>query len=316
MFAASNGTSVYAGGGFDELGNVHNDLVRYDPMGNFCWTSLAPSLDQHYASQAVYFKGKIYNIGGLDSANNPTNTTRIYDISTDSWTTGAPMPSTLSDMATVLWNGIVYIAGGYNGTDDVNTLYAYDIAADTWTTLAPMPQAMDSPGFGAINGKLYIASGYAGQGELNTLYIYDVATNMWTTGANTPQTAGSCGSAVVNGQMYLFGGSFPPVSTTQIYDPPSNTWNTGPNMNVSRFLFYGTTMGDDSVVAPGGAESNAFPIDDNEQLLPNLVRLANTYSNANVFADRRFLRHKPAAWDGLVHAEQQRASGHDQLVPW
>lgn len=40
-------------------------------------------------------------------------------------------------------------------------------------------------------------------------------------------------------------------------------------MNVSRFLFYGTALGSDSIVAPGGAESNAFPIDDNEQLISN-----------------------------------------------
>ena len=269
MFAASDGTSVYAGGGFDDVGNVHNDLLRYDPMGDFCWTSLAPSPDQHYASQAVYFNGKIYSIGGLDSANNPTNTTRIYDIGANSWTAGTPMPSALSDMAVVLWNGIIYIAGGYNGTDDVDTLYAYDIAADTWTTLASMPQAMDAPGFGAINGKLYIASGYAGQGELNTLYVYNIAANTWTNGANVPQPAGSCGSAVFNGQLYLFGGSFPPLATTQIYDPVTNTWITGSNMNVSRWLFYGATIGDDSIVAPGGAESNAFPIDDNEQFIPN-----------------------------------------------
>jgi hypothetical protein len=267
MFVVNDGTSVYAGGGFDDFGTVHNDLLRYDPTGNFCWTPLAPSPDQHYASQAVYFKGKIYNIGGLDPANNPTNTTRIYDISTNSWTTGAPIPSALSDMATVLWNGVVYVAGGYDGTGDVNTLYAYDIAADTWTTLAPMPQAIDSPGFGAINGKLYIGSGYASQGELNTLYIYDIATNTWTNGPNVPQPAGSCGSAVFNGQLYLFGGSLPPLAITQIYDPVTNTWSTGPSMQVSRFLFYGTAVGNDSIVAPGGAESNAFPIDDNEQLV-------------------------------------------------
>ena len=64
-------------------------------------------------------------------------------------------------MATVLWNGVIYVAGGYDGGGETNTLYAYDIASDTWRTLAPMPQQLYSPGFGAINGKLYIAGGYA-----------------------------------------------------------------------------------------------------------------------------------------------------------
>ena len=94
----------------------------------------------------------------------PTNTTRIYDIGTNTWTTGAPMPAALGGMATALWNGIVYVAGGSPdiGASVVNTLYAYDIAANSWTTLAPMPQALWVSGFGAIHGKLYVAGGSDG----------------------------------------------------------------------------------------------------------------------------------------------------------
>ena len=48
------------------MSHVHNDLLRYDPV-NDSWTPLAPSPDQHATSQAVYFKGKIYNMGGFVS---------------------------------------------------------------------------------------------------------------------------------------------------------------------------------------------------------------------------------------------------------
>ena len=70
---------VYAGGGFDGLANqVHNDLLRFDLTTN-SWSSLAPSPDQHFLSQAVIFDGKIYNIGGFDgtggSAPPPGSTT-------------------------------------------------------------------------------------------------------------------------------------------------------------------------------------------------------------------------------------------------
>ena len=39
---------------------------RYDPVNDF-WTPLRPSPDQHALSQAVYFKRKLYNMGGYHS---------------------------------------------------------------------------------------------------------------------------------------------------------------------------------------------------------------------------------------------------------
>ena len=89
--------------------------------------------------------------------------TRIYDIDTKTWSTGAAdARARWVGMATVLWNGVIYVAGGYEWSDGrLDTLYAYDIASDTWSTLAPMPQALSYPGFGVINGKLYIAGGYS-----------------------------------------------------------------------------------------------------------------------------------------------------------
>ena len=110
-FAASDGTYVYSGGGFDESFTVHNDLVRYDPAAD-SWTTLAASPDYYVVAPAVYFNGKIYNFGGYDQTFQATNATRIYDIGTNTWTpTGAQMPAASGGMAIGLWKGIVYVAG-------------------------------------------------------------------------------------------------------------------------------------------------------------------------------------------------------------
>ena len=128
-----------------------------------------------------------------------------------------------------------------------------------------MPQALWVSGFGAIHGKLYVAGGSDGVTQLNTLYIYNIASNTWTTGANMPVAAEAPGSAVLHNKLYVFGG-FPPFIMTQIYDPVSNTWSPGPNMNIDRWRFYGTAVGNHSIVALGGQNAAGPALDANEQL--------------------------------------------------
>ena len=126
--AVSDGTYIYILGGADTTGATTTTMYRYDPVAN-TWTPLAPSPDQHYLGPAVYspVTNKVYNFGGF-GASGVTNVTRIYDIATNSWSTGAPMLQTLSDEAAVYYNGRVYVAGGWNGRGPALDLYAYDIA--------------------------------------------------------------------------------------------------------------------------------------------------------------------------------------------
>jgi hypothetical protein len=258
---------------------------------------------------------KIYNIAGF-GASGQTNTTRIYDTGTNTWTTGAPLPDSVSDLATAYWNGKIYVAGGFNGAA-TSALYIYDIASNTWTTGAPMPTAEYLAGFGIINGKLYIASGNNGSTEVNALQIYDIASNAWSTGPNVPTPVTGPGCAVYQGKLYLFGGGAPfPTTTTatQIFNPGTNSWSSGPNMNVNRVWFYGGAVDDTSIVAPGGDQSPGTPINDNEQLTATwaikapvpyaargpfavsdgtVVYIGGGYDGTNVHAD--LLRYDPVA---------------------
>ena len=270
MFAVSDGTYVYVGGGADRFVNGTNkdDLWRYDSQ-NDSWMQLPSSPDTHSLSQAVYFNGKIYSIGGFVSGGT-SDMTRIYDIEAMTWSIGARMPAALGGMATAVWDGVIYVAGGYEvGLGVVDTLYGYDIASDTWITLESMPQALSYTGFGVINGKLYIAGGASACCHLSTLYIYDIAAHTWTNGTDVPQAVLGPGCTVLNGNLYLYGGQLASgimTNTTLIYDPCGNTWSSGPNMNVGRGLLYGTAVDDASIVAPGGANFNLIGLDDNEQL--------------------------------------------------
>ena len=118
-----------------------------------------------------------------------------------------------------------------------------------------MPASLYAPGFGIINGKLYVATGNSGSREVDKLYIYDIATDTWMDGPRVPVPVTGPGSAVYQGKLYLFGGNVYPtyLRTTQIYDPATNSWSMGPDMVASRLLFYGASVNDTSIVAPGGS---------------------------------------------------------------
>jgi len=212
--------------------------------------------------------GKIYSIGGFASSGGTSN--RIYDIPTNTWSLGAPMPMPKAGHATAYWNGKIYAVGGF-GNQLTSSLFIYDIAANSWTEGPPMPTPEEESGFGIINGKLYVAGGDDGiTVGVDRLYIYDIDTNSWTTGSPLPMPVQAPGSAVYRGKLYLFGGISPfPMSntTTQIYDPVTDSWAIGPPMNTARSFLYGTSVSDTSIIAPGGFVITADgAISDNEQL--------------------------------------------------
>jgi Kelch motif len=272
--------------------------------------------------------GKIYNVGGF-VLSNQNNALRIYDITTNTWSFGEPIPEPngLAMHAIAYWNGKIYVAGGYNGSGSVDTLRIYDVASNTWTTGPSLPQALYLPGFGIINGKLYIASGNSGSGWLDTLYIYDIASNTWTTGATIPTPVTGAGSAVYHDKLYLFGGGvvpFPTLTTaTQIYDPVTDTWSSGPDMNVARVWFYGGAGDDIGIIAPGGDNPPNFPTDDNEQLVTDnwVIKSPMPYAAKGAFAvsDGTYVYIGGGYGDGIFYRDLNRydpvADTYTSLAP-
>src|SRR5690349_7067716 len=53
------------------------------------------------------------------------------------WKEGATMPTRRSEIAAAVIDGLIYVPGGFGGTD---TLEVYDPAADSWKKRASMPE--------------------------------------------------------------------------------------------------------------------------------------------------------------------------------
>jgi N-acetylneuraminic acid mutarotase len=158
---------------------------------------------------------KLFVFGGEEIAlATVVNTTGIYDIASNTWSTGAPMPDVRAFMGSGYYNGKIYLVGGYttgNVDPSFGQVWEYDLVENTWnTSRASMPITMGGPAFGIINGHIYMAGGgKLNNTKLNTLYDYDIAADTWTQRANLPTGINVPGSAVITGKLWAFGGGNP-----------------------------------------------------------------------------------------------------------
>jgi len=170
-------------------------------------------------ASAVYYPptNKIYVFGGSDpDAQTVNNLNQIYDIASNTWSTGTPLPDLRAFMASGYSpdNGKIYLVGGYNtafvDSGQPNT-WEYDPIADTYTNKTDFPELAGGYASGIINGHLYVAGGRdANNVSLNTVFDYDIAADTWTQKNNMPGTQNNVrGSAVALDSLFVFGGGNP-----------------------------------------------------------------------------------------------------------
>jgi len=170
-------------------------------------------------ASAVYYSptNKIYVFGGSDpDAETVNNLNQIYDIASNTWSTGASLPDLRSFMACGYSpdNGKIYLVGGYN-TSTVDSgqpnTWEYDPVADTYTNKTDFPELAGGYASGIINDHLYVAGGRdVNNVSLSAVFNYDIAADTWTQKNDMPGTQNNVrGSAVAIDSLFVFGGGNP-----------------------------------------------------------------------------------------------------------
>ena len=147
---------------------VLSTVQEYDPKTN-TWRERSPMPTPRNHTAAGVVNGKIYVIGGRIGAafigpSSDLNNVEVYDPATDKW--GPPlakMPTARSAMASGVFNGRIYIAGGewQNATEQTvfRAFEAYDPATNTWSILPPMAIARHGVASAVIGNRFYAVSG-------------------------------------------------------------------------------------------------------------------------------------------------------------
>jgi len=254
---------LYKIGGYGGSGAAQAWLDIYDIAAN-TWTTGADMPGARYWIDCapIDLTGtdpKIYCAGGYTTAG--TNTLYIYDINTNSWTTGANLPTNRYNYAGVAHNNLYYVIGGYT-TATTATMDVYDPVANTWdSTKAPMGATRRYFHAEEIGGKIYVAGGY------NTTYLasaeaYDIAANTWAPIASMP-SAWLNGADGVKDNRYLFlvGGASNSTAAASngvlMYDSQMDTWGWQPLFNHMVYSAEADGDGDSLWVVGGRLYENA-----------------------------------------------------------
>jgi N-acetylneuraminic acid mutarotase len=212
---------IYCIGG--AVGNnqyVGNNEV-YDPSTD-TWQTKASMPTPRADLSACVVNGKIYLIGGeVYSSTSPyyaeTDVNEVYDPTTNTWSTAAPVPSAVYGYASAVIDGEIHIIGGSEslgtaGTNGfVNSNQVYDPQNNSWSLGANLPSAATYGAAAATEGfmapsLLYFIGGFFVNSFINTVQVYNAGNNSWGTGASMLTARAYLGVAVLNDVLYAIGG--------------------------------------------------------------------------------------------------------------
>ncbi len=211
---------------------------RWSPENNW-WDdeAFADMPNTITAGSACFMDGKIYYVGGWDgAAADGTHWSfspdlHIYDIATDTWSTGAAPPHAMAHANIACHDAAnsVYVFNGYADLDDngdyINRVdggadwtephtFVYSADSDGWTERTPAPDGVSGSAVGLIGTRILLAGGFFDHDTdpthsgwvTRSTRIYSLSSDSWSSGGwlstYTSRTAG----VVYESQLCAIGG--------------------------------------------------------------------------------------------------------------
>lgn len=198
-------------------------------------TNLITSLG--YTTTAIV-GDNIYIMGGWNGST-ATNTFQKYNITTDTVTSLGTIPYTGYQAQSFVYNGNIYLFGGYNGVS-LKEFWMYNIETNSWIA-KPQGLTLRHASFGGIIGdKFWVIGGSTGSTGISTIEYYDFTLEQWF----ALDSAKNMSAPRRGGSTFIFGDNIHCVSgydaTTysqkhEVFDTINQTWSTRANISVNRY---------------------------------------------------------------------------------
>jgi hypothetical protein len=226
---------VLVAGGLDSTNNASASAELFDPAGgtNGTWTATGSLNTARYGHTATLLpNGMVLVAGGLDSSGHPSASAELFDPAggtNGTWTatTGTLNTARFQHTATLLPNGMVLVAGGFNYTTGfLVSAELYNPVNGTWTATGSLNTARDNHTATLLpNGMVLVAGGvsyYSNASASAELFDPAGGTNgTWTaTGSLNTARGNHTATLLPNGMVLVAAGtgSGGVLASAELYD--------------------------------------------------------------------------------------------------
>ncbi|CAG9794036.1 unnamed protein product [Diatraea saccharalis] len=226
----------------------------------------------------------LFAVGGW-SAGSPTSFVETYDTRADRWFLSIHMdltPRAYHGLCTL--NNLIYMIGGFDGSDHFNTVRCYDPVANTWHERAcgyngrtrmssveryypdknqwemttPMNKQRSDASAASLSGKIYIVGGFNGQEVLSSAEVFDADTKQWSFIRSMLSPRSGVSLIAYRDCLYALGGfnGYSRLNTGERFNPSrGGDWQEVTEMFSARSNF-ATVLLDDMIFVIGGFNGN------------------------------------------------------------
>ena len=184
------------------------------------------------------------------------------------WTvTGSLNTARYSHTATLLRNGMVLVAGGFDSslTGVSASAELYDPASGTWTPTGSLNTARVLHTATLLPNGMVLVAGGLDSSLLDvsaSAELYDPASGTWTAMGSLNTARSEHTATLLPNGMVLVAGGHGALASAELYDPASGTWTTTGSLNTARSEHTATLLPNGMVLVAGGSNSRSAELYD------------------------------------------------------
>ena len=186
----------------------------------------APFRRQYAASTAV--DGKLWVFGGVGVRTSST-TTKSYDPTADSWSTGPGLPLALHHFSAVTYEGEAVVIGGFVPGEELTSKQSDRVFAlrdGAWQPLPPLNHPRAAAAAAVVGDRIVVVGGQANGKLVPETEVFDGES--WTDVSDIPTPREHLGAASDGRYLYAVGGrelsAAENLPALERYDPRNDSW--------------------------------------------------------------------------------------------